>query len=160
MSISNLQQNIHNRQLPIYNLDMSNFNPEVFAKWLNKSFEDSNFKTFTALADSAKLQRSTVSALANAKPQTLTSKASQPKPETVIALAKALKQDVDKALLLAGHAPQNSYLPDGLNIMDFRGFDDEDIKDIVEYIKFKRTQKQSNDEASSNEYVIGGKMQF
>lgn len=86
---------------------MPNFDAVAFAKWLNNSFENSSFKSFSALADAANLQRSTVSALANAKSQTLTGKASQPKPETVIALAKVLDQDIDKALLLAGHAPIN-----------------------------------------------------
>lgn len=108
MSIANLQQNIHNRQLLIYNRAMSNYDADKFADWLSDSFNQSTFKSFAALADFTGLSRSTVSALAGAKKQPLTDKPSQPKAETVRSLAKALNEDVDKALLLAGHAPERA----------------------------------------------------
>lgn len=119
MSIANLQQKLHNRQLPIYNFGMPYFDAVAFAEWLNDAFKNSSFKSFSALAEKTKLQRSTISALANAKPQVLTGKASQPKPETVISLAKALNQDVNKALLLAGHAPLNSAIEKPKTVAEF-----------------------------------------
>ena len=48
-----------------------------------------------------------MSALIGAKPQTATNKPSQPKADTVIHLANALKADVDEFLLEAGHAPRS-----------------------------------------------------
>lgn len=104
MSIANLQQNIPNRQLAIYNFPMPLYDADKFADWLTAGFENSKFKSFSALADAAGLSRSSVSALAGAKKQPLTDKPSQPKPNTVITLAKALGEDVDRALAIAGYA--------------------------------------------------------
>lgn len=98
---------------------MSSFDPDLFADWLTEAFKRSEFKSFSALAEKAKLSRSAVSALANAKKQPLTNKPSQPKAETAISLAKALREDVDKVLLLAGHAPLESSETSGW----FKGLD-------------------------------------
>lgn len=142
MSISSLQHNVHNRQSLIYNFGMANYDPVAFAKWLNEAFEKSSFKSFSALADSAKLQRSTVSALVNAKLQTLTGKASQPKPETVISLATVLNEDVDKALLLAGHAPKNSSeIPKSIAAIGFKDLTEEDAEKVASYIQFLKAQR-------------------
>lgn len=86
---------------------MSNFNAESFAKWLEDAFRHSRFKSYSELAEHAGLKRSTVSSLVSAKPQSATGKASQPRTETVISLAKSLGIDIDQALLKAGHAPIN-----------------------------------------------------
>lgn len=153
MSITNLQQNIHNRQLVIYNSNMSNFNAVEFADWLNKAYESSSFKSFSALASAAKLQRSTVSALANAKPQTLTAKASQPKVDTVIALAKALNDDVDKVLHVAGYAPTKSaetyQILEGVMISfqdkKFTKKDQEEIARIVRMVAIGKEAENQNE---------------
>lgn len=143
MSITNIQNKIPNCQLSIYNSSMADYKAEDFAKWLETAFNESTFKNYSILADAAKLTRATVSALINAREQSLTGKASQPKRETVIKLALALNKDVNEALLLAGYAPTNAgTLPEELQMMDYDGFDADDIKDIAEYIEFKRAKKE------------------
>lgn len=107
MSIINLQHRVHNCQEAIYNIGVSNFDARKFADWLEKAFRGSNYKSYSELADNAGLKRSTVSSLVTAKPQTATGKPSQPKADTVMKLARALNEDVDRALLEAGHAPTN-----------------------------------------------------
>lgn len=141
MSIVNLQQNLLNRQYPIYNYSMQNYDADAFADWLNEAYKNSEFKSFAAVADKANLSRSTVSSLAGAKKQALTDKPSQPKAATVIELAKVLNKDVDEALLIAGHAPIGSGLPEPLKVSDFEGFDKDDLADIQDYIRFKKAQK-------------------
>lgn len=47
----------------------------------------------------------------------LTDKPSQPKRETVVSLAKALNENIDKTLVLAGYAPTNTNL-DSHEILD------------------------------------------
>lgn len=107
MSVSNLQQNIHNCQESIYTSVMGNFDAARFAAFLDQAYRQSRFKSHSELATAAGLKRATVSSLISAKPQTATNKPSQPRPETVIGLAKALEIDPDSALLTAGHAPMN-----------------------------------------------------
>lgn len=145
MSISNLRQNIHNRQYAIYNYLMPIYDADKFAEWLVNSFEKSNYKSYAALADEAGLSRSSVSALAGAKKQPLTDKPSQPKPETVINLANALNEDVNLAMNLAGYASvSKTIIPDKLAVLDYDGLDTEDIEDIAEYIEFKRLKKRKS----------------
>ena len=86
---------------------MAIFDPERFGRYLENKFRESRYKSHTELATAAGLKRSTVSALIGAKPQTATNKPSQPKADTVIHLANALKADVDEFLLEAGHAPRS-----------------------------------------------------
>lgn len=138
----NIQQNIHKRQETTYNFQMPNYDADKFAEWLTSAFENSHFKSFSSLADAAGLTRSTVSSLANARPQSLTNKPSQPSPETVLKLAKALGEDIDQALLLAGHAPQSSPIPESIAAIGFNGLDDEDLKEIAEFIRFRKMRKQ------------------
>lgn len=105
MSITNLQQTIRYRQEAIYNMSMAVYDPKFFSDWLNEQYQNSHFKSHSDLASAAGLQRSTVNGLINSKVQITTNRSSRPKPETVIKLAKALKADVNIALLKAGHAP-------------------------------------------------------
>jgi hypothetical protein len=94
---------------------MANYDADKFADWLTDAFARSTFKSYSALADSVGLSRSTVSALAGAKKQPLTDKPSQPKSDTVVRLANALNENIDKVLGLAGYAPQNGIdIDDGL----------------------------------------------
>lgn len=88
------------------------FEAERFSEWLTRHFDNSRFKSFSELANEVKLSRATVSALANAKKQTLTDKPSKPKKENVILLATALEADVDEALKIAGYAPINAVVFD------------------------------------------------
>lgn len=133
----NLQQNIHNRQFNIYNYAMLNYDPDKFADWLSDSFNRSTFKSFAALADAVGLSRSTVSALAGAKKQPLTDKPSQPKSENVIKLAKALGENVDVALNIAGYASQSNSeidvianrLASGVMASGFNDLEDEDLRE-------------------------------
>ncbi|MBS4027208.1 MAG: hypothetical protein KGZ58_01115 [Ignavibacteriales bacterium] len=107
MSVNNLQQTRHNRQELIYNLQKMSFTDD-FANWLENAYQNSRFKSYAALGKAAGgLSRSTIASLAKAKPQTATNKASRPKRENVIAIAKALNADIDKVLQIAGHAPIN-----------------------------------------------------
>ena len=111
MLVNNLQQKRHNRQEITYIFKMSDFKPDLFAKWLNDAYDASRFKSFAELGDTVKLSRTTVSSYAAARPQTASNKASRPRRENVIKLAQALNKDVDEALLLAGHAPISRKMP-------------------------------------------------
>lgn len=108
MFCTTIQNKIPTRQVSQYNIQMI-FDPRRFADKLTELFLESRFKTQSALAAAAGLERSSVSAYMNARPQSITGKASQPTPETAAALAKALGANVDELLLLAGHAPRNEY---------------------------------------------------
>lgn len=98
---------------------MAIFDAERFGRYLANKFRESRYKSHTELATAAGLKRSTVSALIGAKPQTATNKPSQPKPDTVIRLAKALNADVDEFLLEAGHAPMNGTRPRPQTVGEF-----------------------------------------
>lgn len=126
------------------------YDPNRFAEWLNEAFTNSRFKSFAELADAAKLTRSGVGALMNAKKQPLTGKASQPKPDTVIKLATALNRDIDEALLLAGHAPINN-LPNELKGIPYNDFNDEDLREIRSFLLFKLSQKREPTETISKQ---------
>lgn len=97
-----------------------------------------NYVKFSKLVDS---NPATISRLMNAKKQTLTNKASQPKRDLVIRLAEAFDASVDEALLLAGHSPINNKIPEAINLVGFDGLDPDDLEDIADYIKFKKSQK-------------------
>jgi transcriptional regulator with XRE-family HTH domain len=105
MSVFNLQQKIPLCQLKTYNVVVYNFDAGIFGEWLESNFQKSPFKSYAALGEKIGVSRTTISAIAAARPQSMTGKPSQPKRELVIALATALNADVDQALLLAGHAP-------------------------------------------------------
>jgi transcriptional regulator with XRE-family HTH domain len=121
MSVNNLHYKIPNCQETIYNNSMPSFDAGRFAEWLEAEFRKSSFKSYSELADRAGLKRSTVSSLVTAKPQSATGKASQPKVNTVTRLATALDVDLDQALLMAGHAPQNPVSPKPKNLGEFLG---------------------------------------
>jgi hypothetical protein len=108
MSINNLQQTRHNRQEIIYIISNMSY-AEAFAEWLETAYQESHFKSYAELSEaSGGLSRSTIASLAKAKPQTATNKASRPKRENVIAIAKALGANIDEVLQIAGHSPQNT----------------------------------------------------
>ena len=107
MLVRNLQQKIHNCQEITYTFKMFRYSAEDFAKWLDNAFQLSSFKSYSDLADKVGLSRGTVSSYASARPQSTSNKASRPRRENVIKLASALKQDINEALLLAGHAPKD-----------------------------------------------------
>ncbi len=140
MSTNNLQQKRHSRQDIIYNsFDM--YNAEAFANWLENSFRKSSFKSYAEVGEKVGLSRSAIAGFAKAKPQSATNKASRPRRENVIAIAKALEADVDEALLLAGYAPTTDPLPPELIAEGFEGLDNDDLREIAEFIKFKKAQK-------------------
>ena len=69
------------------------------------------------------------------------------KRETVIELAKAVNADIAETLNKAGFdvpktekSQSGPILPRELAIMDFDGFDDQDLKEIADFINFKRSQ--------------------
>ena len=72
------------------------------------------------------------------------SKTGKPRPtvEAVDRLAKALNVNVNELRLAAGYAPKDAELPIELKVLDFDGLDKDDLKDISEYIQFKKMQKQ------------------
>lgn len=89
--------------------NVKNFDAEKFSKWMKDSFESSNFKSLTALADAVKSNKATISRLYNGTSQTLTNKPSQPNRDLVLRLANAFNDDVNKVLMLAGYAPTGDY---------------------------------------------------
>lgn len=111
MLVKNLQQNIHNCQEITYSVSMSAYSPENFAEWLDDAFKKSSFKSLAELADKVGLSRATVSSYASARPQTVSNKPSRPKRENVIKIAEALNQEVNRALLITGHAPLSETKP-------------------------------------------------
>lgn len=90
-----------------YDKTMTEFDAEKFAAWLENAFQNSRFKSYAQLAEFIGVTRTTISTFATARPQSHSGKPSRPKRNNVIALAQALDEDVDKALFLAGHAPQS-----------------------------------------------------
>jgi transcriptional regulator with XRE-family HTH domain len=105
MSVKNLQQKIHTCQLKTYSIDMSNFNANIFAEWLERNYQESSFKSYSEIGNRVGVSRTTVSALAKARPQSVSGKPSRPTRSLVVALANVFNADVDEVLQLAGHAP-------------------------------------------------------
>jgi transcriptional regulator with XRE-family HTH domain len=69
----------------------------------------------------------------------------QPSPELVSKLAGVLKITEIEILATIGYSSDGALvLPEEIKVMDFDGFDKEDLKDIAEFIKFKRMQKGLN----------------
>jgi hypothetical protein len=68
----------------------------------------------------------------------------RPDKEIVIALSKFFNWDLNEALKLAGHPSEEKVLPAPLSVSDFDGFDKDDLKEISEYIKFKKLLKAQN----------------
>lgn len=66
------------------------------------------------------------------------------KRETVIELAKAIGSNLIETLNKAGFdiPKEDQILPHQLKVMDFDGFDEDDLKEIADFINFKRSQKQ------------------
>lgn len=82
---------------------------------MKDSFEKSNFKSLTALAEAVKSNKATISRLYNGTSQTLTNKPSQPNRDLVLRLADAFQDDLNKVLVLAGYAPTSTTnIPDEL----------------------------------------------
>ena len=66
----------------------------------------------------------------------------QPSEETVAALAKALGASLDEARLAAGFAPKNAIPASILEAISAGGdLDNNDIDEIADFIKFKKSQK-------------------
>lgn len=100
------------------------------------------------LADEAGISKSYVSTIENQRPHSVTGAVSQPEKDVVIAIVEALNKhlseadriDLNSALLLAGYAPRDSKLviPPNVIINAFDGVDENDIKEILEFIEFKK----------------------
>lgn len=82
------------------------FDARAFAAWFMEGFKQSPYKSFAEVGDEVGAHRSTIARYAGAKKQGLTDKPSKPDPVIVERLAKLFDRDVDKALMLAGHAPR------------------------------------------------------
>ena len=109
----------------------------LFGQFIKESREEKGFSQEGA-ANKAEMDRQQWYRIENGRSGT--------KRETVIKMANAVDADVDKALTLAGFAPESSrVLPEELQIMDYDGFDAGDLKDIAEYISFKRMQKEKQE---------------
>lgn len=89
-----------------------NYDAVKFGEWLTDAFNRSRFKSWEDVANQVKPvrggTRSTLSRYAGAKPQLLTDKPSQPKAELALKLAEVFGEDVNKVLMLAGHAPNSA----------------------------------------------------
>ena len=66
----------------------------------------------------------------------------RPDKELVIALADVFRANQDYVLNLAGYPTEIKVLPSELAIIDYDGFDEQDLEEIAEYINFKRAQKE------------------
>ena len=117
------------------------YDAQRFAEWLSDAFRRSTFKSWAEVSNAIGSTRSTLSRYAGAKVQLLTNKPSQPSADLCIKLAEAFGEDVNKVLQLGGHASENP-LPANLIAEGFEGLDDDDLKKIVEFIKFTKSQKQ------------------
>lgn len=93
------------------------------------------------LAKKARVSKSYIGHLENARPHTTSNAPPKPDREKVIALAKALNADVDLALHLAGFA--SNIVPAAIVEEGFQGLGDADIAEIVSFIRFKKSQKKS-----------------
>ena len=63
-------------------------------------------------------------------------------PETVKSLAKELKISENEILSAMNYLADGKVLPSELAIIDYDGFDEQDLEEIAEYINFKRAQKE------------------
>jgi transcriptional regulator with XRE-family HTH domain len=115
---------------------------ETLGDLIRRRMKDVGIKNNSELARLIKRSDAYVGDLVNDRGKTK-SGTYKPSPETLANLAKVLKVSEIEILNAIGYTAQNApMLPEPLNIMDFDGFDEEDLKDIREYIEFKRTQKE------------------
>ena len=154
MSVNNLQQTRHNRQEVIYNYPNMDYE-NAFAVWLEAKFQESNFKSYAALGDAAKLSRSTIAALAKKKPQTANNKPSLPRRENVILIAEALKTNVNEALWVAGYATENNF-PLSFFTYDFGLLNEQQLNNIESFIKFQFEGVKTVKPKPDNRPLFGG----
>lgn len=122
------------------------FDAKKFSEWLKKEFDGSRYKTITELAEAAKSNKATISRLMSGASQTLTNKPSQPKRMLVKKLAELFEQDVNEVLMSAGYAPENIKPYPKELVMDYDGFDDDDLKEIAAFIQFRKQRKEAEKE--------------
>ncbi len=90
---------------------VNKFDADAFANWFKPCYlqgkKDSRYGSYKELAEKVGSNEATLNRLANAADQSITQKPSQPGKDLVIKLAEFYGADVDKTLVLAGHAPKN-----------------------------------------------------
>jgi bisphosphoglycerate-dependent phosphoglycerate mutase len=140
------KEKIYTRNEKYYKISniVEKFNAEAFALWMKEGFSNCPVKTQKDLAIAVKSNVATINRLMNGSPQSTNQKPSQPPKDLVKRLATYFEKDINEALTLAGHAPENSLLPAPLEVSDFEGFDEEDLLNIKEYIKFRKSLKTQN----------------
>ena len=103
------------------------------------------------LADLAKISKPYVGTIENMRPHPDSGALPKPERAKIIRIVKVLNSklpedeqlDLDKLLLMFGHAPEKApVLPPGFVVADFDGFDKDDLQDIGDYIRFKKAQKE------------------
>ena len=96
--------------------------------------------TKAAIAKKAGLSRTYITDIANGTANTQSGQY-RPKPEIVSALAKALELSESEILTAIGYSMDDMIIPEELAVTGFDGLDKEDLKDIADYINFKKMQK-------------------
>lgn len=109
---------------------------EQFSKLLREKINDSKYKNDSIFARASKTTKQNVSRILNLQRHTVTNALPSVGRETVIKWAEALNWDVNEALILAGHAPEN-HLPSILQQFDYSLLSESDLREIVEFIYFK-----------------------
>lgn len=124
---------------------LSNKNTQLkdLGNWIKQYREKANLSQETA-AEKAGLSRFQWIRIENGQSGT--------KRETLIQIAKVINADVNQTLRKGGFVDSSieneQVLPHQLKIMDFDGFDEDDLQEIADFINFKRSQKQK---AKANE---------
>lgn len=119
---------------------MPKTNSVSFGEWLRNKIKENNISN-AELARRIKVSPTYVGNLVrDFSPNSKTGKI-RASEKVIEAIAKALNADIDEARLAAGYSPTKSILPHELAVMDYNGFSDQDLKEIAEFIAFKRAQK-------------------
>jgi transcriptional regulator with XRE-family HTH domain len=109
-----------------------------FSNWLIKARKEAGL-TQLDLAKKAKVSRSYIGHLENMRPHSTSNALPKPNREKVVSIAKALNADVDLALSLAGFA--SNIIPLPIVEEGFEGLSENDIHEIVEFIRFRKFRK-------------------
>lgn len=112
---------------------------KAFGRWFQTKREAVPM-TQEYLAEQVDMNVKTLSRIENGDPT---------KRATVIKLAKAIGLDENEALRQTIFAPTDIKPYPKELIMDYDGFDDDDLKDIAAYIEFRKIRKESEKTATS-----------
>lgn len=121
-----------------FGVKMTDDEKRAFGQWLQAQIKDADLKQ-KAVAVKAGISEIQIARIIAGT--------SGVKRDTVISIVEAFNQMSDtvkihlaEALNRAGFAPTFNDVPDEIKILDFNGLSPNDLKDITDFIKFKRMQ--------------------